>query len=151
MSSYPDTMDEFKAYVKSALSANVFYGRGNKHKSDTYDGSTSACSYFSVFNNDLSDPQKFETWIDEGLYSVSAFSAQNGKREYIVHPIDTKWSGDSYVGSAYNRGDCIPLVGMEYFDVVSGENIGPHGFPVDDSYFTRRTADNELTFIKELE
>ena len=151
VSSYPDTMDEFKDYVKKALSANAFYGKDDKHKSDTYDGSTSACSYFSVFNKDLSDPQKFETWIDEAQYSVSAFSAQNGKREYIVHPCDTEWSGSSYVGSAYNRGDCIPLVGMESFDVVSGCNIGVHGFPVDDSYFTRRITDNELTFIKELE
>jgi hypothetical protein len=144
-------MDEFKNYVKNALSANAFYGRENKHKSDTYDGSTSACSYFSVFNKDLSDPQKFETWVDEGQYSVSAFSTKDGKREYVVHPCDTEWSGDSYVGSAYNPGDYIPLVGMEYFDVVSGRNIGPHGFPVDDSYFNRRIGNNELTFIKELE
>ncbi|MBP5768771.1 MAG: hypothetical protein J6W51_06715 [Fibrobacter sp.] len=150
MSSYPNTKDEFKNYVKSALAANAFYGKDDKHNVNTYDGSTSACRYFSVFNEDLSDPQKLKTWIDEGQYSVSAFSAQNGKMEYIVHPSDTTWSDGSYVGSAYNPGDYMPLVGLEYFDVVSGTNIGPHGFPVDDSYFASRMANNELTFVKEL-
>lgn len=151
MSSYPTTKAEAVNYVKKAIDDDTFFGIDEKHNSKTYDGSTSPNRYFSVFNAELSDSKKLKDWMDEGFFSVSAFVRPDGKKEFFFHPSNSVWSDGNYTGSAYNPGDKIPSVGLDYFDVVSAGIAGVHGFVIDESYFADKIATGNLIYEGELE